>query len=504
MVSESGESSAHLRIQAGVVDVLERCQSLRVDRGREVLAELLSDSLGDSIFLQGQAARLQLLDLVRRCGKQRGGLAALVDCVTVLDPHAPELDELAELGDEWAAVRALPSHDWDKLRRTLRAQRLADDPVAERSRLRRFARLACGGRCDDLPVRCRSVWSTFLYLADLNAGPGALPPAMVFIDCLAGQVEDKATADELLRWNWRWAERFEVTDLVESARWRTDPALKDDNDTVYLVVEVDPDPVDRDKVVLSHWRHWDAAHWNARRRGDAAVRRDDLEGEVDRLVAELETDLGTAADGVRVGAIFVEFVLPWEMINTPVEFWRKAAFSDTTVPLAVDHPVVLRSLERMRTQRLWLAWKQRWSAVSDESLSTRPYWSAVDGGPDLTGMAVDLKDNSIVSVVLSEPPGDREGRAWRETAMAFRAGIPIIIWDREDCANSRFRETVTALFTDGAVRHLPHRVARLRQDALRWNDSNGPHAGRSLVVLWDDADRLPEPLIAGWGSQGGS
>ncbi|MCC8247680.1 VMAP-C domain-containing protein [Saccharothrix luteola] len=495
-------STTQLRLQGEIVALLERCESLRAERGRTMLVSLLSDVLGEQVPLEGSEVHLQLLGLVRWCCRHAGGLRYLVDCLRLVDPHSPETAQLVELGDEWVAFRALPTGDWDRLAKALRSVRLSDDPFEERRELRRLADVATDGHCDDLPARCRSVWSLFLHLADHNAGPGALLPAMVLVDCLAGRLEDGALAAELRRCNWRLAEKFEVTDLVEEARWRNETkADGDDSDVVHLVFEVDPDPVDQAKVVLSHWLNWEGAGWHGRRRGDAAIRRDDLEAEVDRVIAELEAELGVTPAAEHVSAIVVEFALPWEMINTAVEFWPKASPADVSVPLAVDHPVLVRSLERTRAQRYWLVWKQRWNAISAEA--ARPYWSRTNGGWDLTGMAVDLNDTSIVSLVLSEPPGDRRGRAWHEAAMAFRAGIPIIIWDREDCSTSHFHEAVTRLFAEGEVRRLPDRLARLRREALRTNESDGPHAGRSLAVLWDDAERLPEPLASGWGSQGG-
>ncbi|XVS66992.1 effector-associated domain 2-containing protein [Actinosynnema sp. CA-299493] len=495
-------STTQLRLQGEIVALLERCESLRAERGRTMLVSLLSDALGEQVSLEGSEVHLQLLGLVRWCCRHAVGLRGLVDCLRLLDPNAPEIGQLVELADEWAAFRALPTGDWDRLAKALRSVRLSEDPFEERRELRRLADVATDGHCDDLPARCHSVWSLFLHLADHNAGPGALLPAMVLVDCLAGRIEGGALAAELRRYNWRLAEKFDVTDLVEQARWRNETTTEDDDtDVVHLVFEVDPDPVDQAKVVLSHWLSWKGSGWHGRRRGDAAIRRDDLEAEVDRVIAELESELGITPAAERVSAIVVEFALPWEMINTAVEFWPKASPADVSVPLAVDHPVLVRSLERTRAQRYWLVWKQRWNAISAEA--ARPYWSRTNGGWDLTGMAVDLNDTSIVSLVLSEPPGDRRGRAWHEAAMAFRAGIPIIIWDREDCSTSHFHEAVTQLFASGEVRRLPDRLARLRREALLTNESDGPHAGRSLAVLWDDAERLPEPLTSGWGSQGG-
>ncbi|MEU4761909.1 hypothetical protein AB0H12_01565 [Actinosynnema sp. NPDC023794] len=491
---------AQIRLQGEIVAVLMRCECLRTDQGRAMLVSLLSDALEEPVSLEGYEVPLQLLGVVRRCRRHAGGLRDLVECLRVMDPYAPELTELGDLGDEWAACRALPIKDWDRMAELLKSVRLADDPFDERRELRRLAGVATDGHCDDLPVRCRSVWSLFLHLADHNARPGALPPAMVLVDRLARGLGDGVVAEQLLGCTRQLAETFGVTDLVEPDRWRTARASEGDGDVVHLVFEVDPLPAGEDEVVLSHWLHWEGHGWHGRRRGDAAVRREDLEGEVDRVIATLEAELGVTPAAETVSAIVIEFVLPWEMVNTAVEFWPKASPSDATVPLAVDHPVLVRSLERARAQRYWLAWKRRWSAVSGEG--ARPYWSLADGVRDLTGMAVELHDASIVSLVLSEPPGDRRGRAWDEAAMALRAGIPIIIWDREDCSSSHFHEAVTSLFAAGAVRRLPHRLAQLRREALLAENSDEPHAGRTLAVLWDDAERLPNPLTSDRGPSG--
>ena len=501
MALEVEVKATQLRIQSELVDALERCPSLRGEAGREVMAGLLSEQFDAAIFPQGQSVRLQLLDLVRHCVKKSGGLLVLARVVGTLDPHAPEVAEIAELADEWAAARALPTRDWDRLREVLRSVRLADDPALERRKLRHLARVATEDRCDDLPPRSRTAWSTFLHLADHNTGPGALPPAMAFVGSLADRVEDRALAEDLLRWTWRWAEWFEVTDVLERARRR--PGGEDGGPVdVFMIIEVDPDPADKRKFVLSHWEAWDGAGRPARRRGDARVDQQDLEAEVDRLIEELEIDLGTTSEALLTGSIVLEFMLPWEMLNVPVERWRKATMTTRAVPLAVDHPVVVRSLERTRARRFRLAWKQRWAHVTGRSAAAQPYWGDANGDGDFMRMAVDLRDgDGIVSMVLSEPPGDRRGRAWQETALAFRAGIPVIVWDREDCGSRRFRDAVVELFSDGAVDRLPHRVASLRREALRAADDPG-HAGRSLAVLVDDPGRLPEHPTSWSGHRG--
>ncbi|KAA2265117.1 hypothetical protein F0L68_05510 [Solihabitans fulvus] len=492
-----GADAAQLRIQRDFVDALERCDALRAEGDRQLLVNILSDAFREVVSLRGHvAARVQLLELVRFCCKQPEGLHTLVQVVQTLEPRAPECVVLSCLCDEWYAMKALPTEDWDRLREALLSVRLADEAADEMRVLRHAVRTATGSRVHELAAYCCSAWTGFVFMAGANAAPGGLPPAMIFLDCVAEQVADRSLASQLRRWNRRWAEKFEVTDRLDAAPWRSTQEDAKQISVVYLVIQLDPDPTDRDQFMLTHWRQWDASGWRPQRQPGVAVSRRDLEREIDRLISDLECELGTGLAKPQVGSIFLEFVVSWEMLNTPIEFWRKASMSSDTVPLAVDHPVVLRSLDRMRATRHHLAWRRRWGALSGQSVANRPYWSQPSGLEYFTRLAAELSANEhIVSMVLSEPPGDRDSVAWREVTMAFRAGIPAILWDREDCSGEEFREAVGAMLSDGELHQLPQRVAALRRDALRTSEpaSRSRHAGRSIALLWDDPDRLPEP-----------
>lgn len=499
MTLVAGGSVRQLRMQGELRDVLVSCQALRTEGNRETLAELISEVFGEVVPLTARAMREQLLELVRYCCKKPGGLHTLVEAVLVLDSRAPEAKTLKKLGDEWEAMRALPTEEWDKLREILQSLRLTPDRMQEIRHLRAVVRTATGGRAE-LPSEYSSTWDAFLFTAGANTAPHSLPPAMIFLDCVAERTADSDVVTRLRDWNRQWAEKFAITGLLDEAPWRAirDPGAE--SDKVYLMIQIDPDPTDGDTFVLSHWRQWHAQAWQPHRLGDCPVRRRDLEAEVDRLISELEIELGTQYDVAQVSSIYLEFVLPWDMLNTPVEFWRKQSMSSDTVPLAIDHPVVLRSIERMRATRHRLAWKLRWKSLSGKSPTNRLFWCQPSGSDYLTTMAAELaSDQRIVSLVLSEPPGDPRTWAWREAATAFRAGIPVIIWDRQDCAAADFENVVGKLLEDGAFVELPQRVAALRRDALRFDSA--PHPGHTIAILFDDPDRIPEPPGTWWSSQ---
>jgi len=495
----AGGGVSQLRIQGELVDALVSCQALRTEQSRQMLADLMSDAFGEVISLSTRAQREQSLELVRHCCKKSFGLHTLVEAVLVLDRKAPEISLLRELGDEWEAMKAFPIEEWDSLRDALQLIHLTNDKRQEFRQLRGIVRMATGGR-SELPLHCVSAWDAFLYVAGANTAAKALPPAMIFLDCVAERTDDLDIVARLREWNRQWADKFALVDLLDEAPWRATRDSGTESDSVYLVIQIDPDPNNSDLFMISHWRHWNAQAWEPRRLADVLAHRRDLQTEVDRLISELEIELGNLDQAYQVGSIFLEFVLPWDMLNTPVEFWRKQSMSDVTVPLAVDHPVVLRSIDRMRATRHRLAWKRRWRSLAGKSPANRHYWSQPSGSGYFTRLAADLEsDQQIVSLVLSEPPGDQNAAAWREVAMAFRAGIPAIIWDREDCTVGRFREAVTTLLADGAVAELPQRVAQLRREALREDSDN--HPGRTIVILFDDPDRLPEPPSTWWNSQ---
>lgn len=490
-----------------MVEALVGCPTLHSEAGREMLAEVLSDSFGEVIMLRPVEPRLQFVDIVWRCGRLPDGLRALTDGLAMLDPLAPELAEMSLLCDEWDAFTALPWDGWEDLRAVLRSVRLADGGIEELRQLRTLARTALKGRGGPLPAHCQSVWTAFLHLAGANTAVGSAPPALAFLASLAEIVDDIGLAEKCRAWRRDLSERFQLPGPVDQADWYAAPEARERSADVYLVVQLDPDPLDENVLMLSYWWQWDSDGWHPRRQGDVEVRLAGVEQEVDRLVSELETELGVYSEDVRAQAIHLEFVLPWELLNTPVEFWRKSSMSVDTVPLAVDHPVVLRSLDRMRAARFRFAWRRRWSAVAARSVEVRSYQSAPGSGEGyFTRLAAELSaDEHIVSMVLSEPPGDRDSVAWREVSMAFRAGIPAIVWDREDCSRTGFRDAVDSVLEGGGIGQLPLRVMELRRAALRGPQDDGDrHPGHSFALLWDDADRIPEPPGSWWRAEGRS
>ncbi|MDY7083787.1 MAG: hypothetical protein SYR96_01650 [Actinomycetota bacterium] len=482
----SGDQARH-RIRPVLVGVLERTRLVRTQSSRQLLIEQLQDRLGQFSLREHSEIRLQTAELVRACSRLTDGVQVLVETVEYLEPDTDEINQLRRLRDEWEAADVLSEDDWTTLR-----------PFLENltpTNLTVLYQRATEHRSPGPPSWCADAWQAFVHLAGQNAGPDGLQPSTNFLVLLEDQVDPKAARWIRLR-NGRLAGGQGLTRQLEErraylARGGEQPSAS----AAYLVVMVEPhlDPDgDEEKYSLSHFRQWYGADsWYSRRGETILVHLRDLEREVEQLIEQMEIDWSD-----RTGTVFVEFVLPWELLNIGVDRWRKESGSARPIALSMDYPVVVRSLERLRTQRWHRAWHQRWRQLLKAPAHSKVYWSHPGGSDYFTRLESELKaDDRIVSLVLSEPPAQRGETGQQEIEAALRAGLPVIIWHRNDCTGAEFREAVTSMVTDGGVGRLPLRAKELRHEALRLEpDQRDGHIGHHLTILWDDPERRPDAL----------
>lgn len=481
------------RIQSDLVNVLERTRLMQGPVSRELALEQLRERLGSLALREHSALRLQIAELVHVCAGLPGAVAALIEVVEHLEPGTAEVADLRCLADEWEAADTLSDEDWSGLRPVL-------EPVCP-SNLAWLYQRATEHRLPGPPSWCVNAWHAFVHLAGQNAGPDGLPPNMLFLALLELEVEPDA-ADRIRTRNRQLATAHDLTAQFDERRLQL-AAGKDEptESTAYLVIQVEPelgpeDDLDDDagapqRYALSHARQWHGGgSWHSRPGRRHQVRREDLEREVERLIDQMESEWWD-----RPGTVVVEFVLPWELLNLEVDWWRKESGSPRPTALAMDYPIVVRSLERLRTRRWHRAWHERWRQLQSEPASSLVHWSRPAGQDYFTRLESELKsDKRVVSLVLSEPP-TRPGRAGQqEVEAALRSGLPVVIWHRADCTTAEFREAVTRLISDGGLAQLPMRAKELRLEALRLEpELRDNHIGRYLTVLWDDPERRPDP-----------
>jgi hypothetical protein len=206
------------------------------------------------------------------------------------------------------------------------------------------------------------------------------------------------------------------------------------------------------------------------------------------LVAEAESGWAKDASDIRI-----EFLLPYALVNLPVDQWDLEPGSVLPRPLGLHYQVAIRSLDRARAPKWHREWRQRWELlkqVPTGAPTPGEYWLWSTGTKTRHLTALDAKlaaRKEVVSLVLSSVP---HGAERGELMVGVRAGVPVMIWHRTESTRPAFEAEVKAM------RDLTELVEKLRLLRAKAKQSSRPdsHVGSRVSLLWDDPDRPVEPL----------
>jgi hypothetical protein len=479
-------------------------------------ARQVSRALGVAFTLpESSRRRVSLLFLLREVMPYPDGLQVLGSVVSMLEG---ETRHMARVRTAIALAEAplFSARSWERLMGLLGGLEVLDVAGAYL--------VAGGARPDPLPTHCVEPWSVVLYSATLNARPGEPLPCVILVEYLARYAKGQQQ-QELLDWVAEHGVRPEaypgtptadsgsgtpaappVAAGAENAR----PAVRSPQGrsipmtpaspvplpqvgedavwgpTACLLIRLRPlpDPDHDGERLLSYWWQIGGPDPYPVRGGDVRVDLADLPEHVKALVQEAET--GWAYFWKE--DLTLEFLLPRDLLDLPVEKWTKRGFQGANGTLGEDHPVVLRSLERMERADTHGRWAKRWDALVT-GCGGPVHWFPDDGGRGRL-----LADPQPVMVVLSDPPGGRRsGRpGFDELAESLRAGVPIVVWDRRGGVDPAFRDELRELTSRKGILRLPDAVRSLRIEAEGEDPAEGGSTlGRHAALLWDDPYRLP-------------
>lgn len=298
--------------------------------------------------------------------------------------------------------------------------------------------------------------------------------------------------------------------LRDEAGLRHGPAVAGVLETeVFVMVRVaeewDPQ-LEQHMYTLTGWLYKDSeTHW--KEEGWPATEASELRHRVEEMLGVLLTQVP------RLGwsRPTIEFLLPWSKIHEDVEEWslRKPGQDRGTGRSAAESaiskfaPVVVRSLERLQYPRV-VELRNRWRHASDgaviwlRALQEDPpaedeLYLCDCGNTEELSYKLLYGDPATVCVgVLDWPSCGAAGRAQgnRDNEIdgifaAFDAGIPMVIWSREDCDTNELRATVLRLRDDRRLHELP--------DAVRLWRGQGKALGirRAVTLLYDNPNRGP-------------
>ena len=453
-------------VQAGLAEDAQSCSRL---------TQMISDYLGRPLKVPPHlVGRDCLIELVDACVRIEDGMTALARAVWLMRPGSPEHDRISRLMEQPRVLELLPESELQRLR-----EWLVQIAIPQ---LRALVHQAAGPGVPPAPSLA-SAWDAFAHLARFNAGADGFPPALIFVDLLAHQV-DGGMSTTLTRWIDDQARRLRL-ERVLWARRAAGVAQIPVDPRLHLVIVMEPDGIDPTRYLLSYWRQDDPAEWPPARGETRTVLFDDLERCVDDLVVSAER-----AWSGRARKVALEFVLPRALLNLPVHRWHKEHDSGDPRPLGLDYPIVVRSLERMQSPHWHRAWRQRWQTLMNNPSAERIYFGQPTDSEQRYRLDAALNDERWALMVLTAPPPSQPQPGMDELTAALRSGLPALVWHPE-ASSEALRGVVTQLVENNGLRDLPGRMQTLRQTAFQTTAE--PFEGniaRDLVVLWDDPHLL--------------
>lgn len=471
-------------------------------QSRLELAQLLGQDLGRPIDLRGSKQRPDVVTLVRAALSVRDGDIVLVDVVHAYEgpEAAAELHRLiATAAQQPPAVNLQqgPLSGYDI--RIAHGLLEAAEDVLPADRLRND--LAADVMCE-VPLH-RTPTQLLHYLAEFMVEPDGLPPAVLLVDHAAEQAAGTEHAVALAGWADSWAQNAGLTHVLEQRRLGRTTAVPDPAIPRCLIVAVDPARDTSGDIVVRSWFNTGPGRWDPQ---PAEPEHTTLDG----LAPALERALRRASrlwarrpaagptehpDHERPTA-YVEFMLPYELLNHDMAGLRLRFGDGAAMSLALKYAVHLRSLDRMRTDDpvVMATWRERWHTLRRDGVKVHS-WLGPDPG-DLAKWQTALAGEPGCTAVVLDAPGDE--RALTALKAALAEGIGLAVWDRRGVFAHERREVVSAVFaTVSTSSQIPLAIHRLRRRAE--HDVAGPLLlGRHIAFFWDDPTRLVD-IDAGTG-----
>ncbi|MFL6123515.1 effector-associated domain 2-containing protein [Actinophytocola sp.] len=461
------------------------CMQTVQDRNFVVL--LLGDRLGTILQIEESPRKLtHLFSVVQACDRRPDGLQALLDVVRELDPGTIHLRFVERMIAERTALPLWPKEERDSLFALLSGMPFKD--------LIELYRQVAGAGAPELPAES-SYREVFLTLETMNADPNGLPKAILFVEQLASGRRHELSI-ELRRWSDRQASRLGViTELQKTRReLKAPPPGPPPNSPAYLVFMLRRVGLTGDQYQLFNWSQLDLSEgWHPERGDDFTGTIDEVKRQVAELIESVEIKWARYRPDIRI-----EMVLSGELLNLDVDQWSWEVESTIpAIPIGCRYAFAIRSLERMMSGKWHRSWHMRWSVLAGQ-LQTGAIepdsHHRIEAGDSIRKLVADFENNpSVVSLMLSKPPEAVEDGG-PEVRVGLRAGLPVIVWSRENCDSEEFLTAVRQLLHGDGSGDVLHRVKQIRTTAYQ---SHAGHVGHSLALMWDDPERLVVPADLG-------
>jgi hypothetical protein len=236
------------------------------------------------------------------------------------------------------------------------------------------------------------------------------------------------------------------------------------------------------------------------------------EQDLERCFADLREEALTVLSNPRLQAppdIHIEVFLPWALLCREADQWLlKPDISGTAFPVGVNHPFVVRCLERWDNKEACMALRRRWGHVAQagappavvtelpvEGYAAYRLERLLDFSPEDYLML--RRSGQVVCVLFGCPLKDPQAGETRSFRHIIQAGVPVVVWLRQSPPPRPGTHPVTLeglVSNNGPIRGLHQTVWQERE--RNWTTTCCDDVGRHIGLLYEDPDRIPPDFDA--------
>lgn len=484
-------TSLNVEDQHRLVEAILRVDAMSVQRERAVHVEALERDLGHRLpYVHHDKEMLDVWALVNALLTYPGAAHALVRILKTFYPNSLPVRALGDLVAELLPEPWLDRVERRELHELITSLERTEPGLSHLGRFPVFYRRVIGPAWPRLDRDMRDLHEVVALLEEMPAGRDGVPPLLLFVSDLA-ESAGYPTAPAFRDWVRRQVAAQGLNGAVLQ-RGRTPELMRAEPEPSenYLIIECMPDALEEDRYLVTAWLQVGREPGSTLECGDEALPLSRIPELLERLLTSESSVVGRPSPDLTI-----EFLLPRALLDHPVEQF-KINIAGLEHRIGIRYPVVVRSLDRMRFAELHHDWRHKWGWLcghSDDApvcLLTRP------GEYDTEELFSRLSGASAAVLALAFPPWARAEDEPDEHWVGLVAGIPVVAWCRDGRDPAQFAREVKGLLAADVMK-LPRRTMELRRQALSGGpDGSGPgHLGLNLTLVFDDADRIPEPYV---------
>ncbi|SFN86665.1 hypothetical protein SAMN04489713_103269 [Actinomadura madurae] len=491
--SEAGRLITSLNVddQHRLVQAILRIDAMRVQRGRTVLLETLERELGHRLpLVHHDQEMLDVLLLVDVLLKYPGAAQVLVRILETFYQGSLSVRALGDLVRELLPEPWLDHAERRDLHQLITSLEQTDPGLPHLARFPMLYRRAVGPAWPELDREIRSLHDVVALLEDMPAGDDGVPPLLAFVDDLAEHA-GYPTGPAFRDWLRRQMAAQGLDGVLFQRRQASLTAPPDSEPSEnYLIIGCTPDALEPDRYLVTAWLQVGREPGDTLQCSDEALPLSRIPELLERLLTS-----DSLVVNRRNPDLTIEFILPRPLLDHPFEQCR-INIAGLEHRIGIRYPVVVRSLDRMRHAAIHPDWRHKWGWLSGNSVDAPVCLLSRRGEYDKEELYSRLSKASTAVLALAFPPWAGASDVPDEHWVGLVAGIPVVAWCRDGRDPARFAREVKELLAADLMK-LPRRTRELRRQALSAGaeGAGGGHLGLHLTLVFDDADRVPEPYV---------